>query len=239
MPELSIILSEIELVARGFEELLDDVVFVGGAMVPFYLDAPEKETLRATEDIDVVLAIASYVEYAKLEQRLVKKGFQPDLESKVAVRKKFLGIAVDVMPSEGSVWGFSNKWYPAGIAASKKVELPQGTRIRIFTLPYFLASKFEAHTDRAESIDCSKDLEDILLVFHGCSTIKTEVQASSKEIVHYLAKEAQALLLLPELDFRQLCDSYRVSNARIRQVCESLLACAKVAPQRKTTLRRY
>jgi hypothetical protein len=48
------ILVPLQKVALGLEELLSEVVFVGGATVPFYLDHPELEEIRVTDDVDIV-----------------------------------------------------------------------------------------------------------------------------------------------------------------------------------------
>ena len=72
------------------------------------------------------------------------------------------------MPTEGSVLDFKNKWYPDGYANSEEVLLPSGQPVRIFSLPYFLASKIEAFKDRGkENFLLSPDMEDIIAVLNG------------------------------------------------------------------------
>ena len=222
MANLSVLLNELEIVAEGLEDLISEAVFVGGATVPFYLDDPEKEEVRTTDDVDVVIEIASHLEYAKLEEKLALKGFEPDINSDIAVRKKYKNITVDVMASDASVWGFSNKWFPEGISRSTWIELPSGIRIRIFPVTYFLASKFEAYLDRAESIETSEDLEDILLIFHGNSTLELQVNEAGNTVRQFLAEQAKSFLQIDELEFRRICDCYRVSSSRIKNVCSFL-----------------
>lgn len=211
MNYLDKLLHDLEVVARGLGELLADSVFVGGSTVPLYLASPETEELRVTEDIDIVIQVSSLVSYAKLEERLVEKGFRHDLVSKVAIRKKYKGLVVDIMPSDPNVWGFANKWYEHGRETSQIHLLPQGTEIRIFKLPYFLAAKFEAHKNRAESLDLSDDLEDIFLILQGAKDFDSTLLGGSEQVKSYLRQEFKKLLSLSELELRRLCDCYRVS----------------------------
>jgi hypothetical protein len=93
--------------------LRDQVVFVGGATVAFYVDRMAEE-VRPTDDVDVVVEIWTYKEYAALEEQLRKMGFTNDHSSRVICRYRVQGIVVDVMPTGENVLGFQNKWYPEG-----------------------------------------------------------------------------------------------------------------------------
>ena len=50
-------LEMLALVARGLRELKDSVVFVGGATVDMYVADSAAEPLRATDDVDCVVAL--------------------------------------------------------------------------------------------------------------------------------------------------------------------------------------
>ncbi|HEY4206888.1 MAG TPA: hypothetical protein VGM31_08750 [Puia sp.] len=69
-------------------------------------------TAIATEDIDIVVEIFHYDEYAAIEAKLRSKGFANDVTSGVICRYIVQGIMVDVMPTSENILGFSNKWYP-------------------------------------------------------------------------------------------------------------------------------
>jgi predicted nucleotidyltransferase len=132
------------------EELAGEVVFVGGATVSLYSTRPETET-RPTDDVDIVIELIHYRDYAALEEKLRSKGFVNDVQSGVIYRYTIHGITVDVMPTSENVLGFVNKWYPAAYAHAISVNLEEGLSVRIFSAPYFLATKLEAFVDRGEN----------------------------------------------------------------------------------------
>lgn len=209
------ILVPLQKVALGLEELLSEVVFVGGATVPFYLDHPESEEIRVTDDVDIVFQIFTYIEYSKLEEKLLAKGFSPDMTSKIAVRKKFQGIIVDVMPTNADIWGFCNRWYLEGVKRSVPYQLPGGLSINILSLSYFLATKLEAHNDRGESLYISKDMEDVSLILNGSSRLPVEIKKVDPDLRNYLADNLRVLKELPAIDLRRFCECYRVDINRI------------------------
>jgi len=71
----------IEIVANGLGELINDFVFVGGAVAELYAPEAVSEEIRISEDIDCVIEIDSTAEYLDLEKRLQNKGFQHDTSS--------------------------------------------------------------------------------------------------------------------------------------------------------------
>jgi hypothetical protein len=58
-------ITRIKAVYFPLEELSAAVVFVGGAVVSLYSTRPEVET-RSTDDVDIVVEIARYKEYAAI-----------------------------------------------------------------------------------------------------------------------------------------------------------------------------
>lgn len=61
------------------------------------------------------------------------------------------GLKVDFMPTDPSVLGFSNRWYPSGVKTAIEFTMDNVDPIRIFTAPYFIASKLEAFKTRGKS----------------------------------------------------------------------------------------
>lgn len=109
------------------------------------------------------------------------------------------GIKVDIMPVDGKHLGFTNKWYPLGIANAVKANLPTGETISIFSTPLLLASKFEAFGDRGKGdYYGSHDLEDIILVLDGCMDVNARIAAAPIEVRDYLKAEAGKLLASEE-----------------------------------------
>ena len=78
----------LKVVAEVLSSLEDVFVFVGGATVSLYAKNPELASeVRPTEDVDVILEIATYVDFIGLEERLRSVGFSNDAESKVICRR--------------------------------------------------------------------------------------------------------------------------------------------------------
>lgn len=97
-----------------------------------------------------VVEIWTYREYAVLEEQLRQMGFVNDQSSRVICRYSVQGIIVDIMPTGENVLGFKNKWYPDGYKNSIVVDIEDQYSIRIFSLPYFIASKLDAFIDRGK-----------------------------------------------------------------------------------------
>lgn len=173
--------------AKGLGPLKDEVVFVGGATIELYLAHPVIK-VRPTDDVDCVVEVLSLIEYQRVEERLRELGFTHHIGPDVPVcRWQFQGILVDVMPVEGKILGFSNPWYSEGFRKAVPATLPDGRVIRIFDLPYFIASKLEAFKGRGKGdFAGSTDLEDIITVMDGVPDFKERVLQAAEDVRRYL-----------------------------------------------------
>lgn len=182
-------------VAKGLRDFKEKVAFVGGATIDLYISYPEDAGSRPTDDVDCVVEMASRGQYYTIEEELRSLGFKHNLGKGPICRWEYSGITVDVMPSEGKILGFTNRWYPAGLASAETVVLPDGQKVHIFTAPYLLASKIEAFLDRGRGdFHASPDIEDIIALLDGCSELKDRIQRSPAEVRSYLAEKFQAFL---------------------------------------------
>lgn len=196
--EKSAAIHMLEIVADGLKDLERQVVFVGGATVALYVDDPAVSTPRPTDDVDCTVEITSRTEYYKLEKEIRKLGFKNQAGRGPICRWTYSGITVDIIPSEGGVLGFTNSWYPPGIACSEKVILPSRMEISIFTLPYFIASKFDAYRDRGKNDPrASSDFEDIVFVLDGCRTAEQKLSSAAADVRKFLAAEYKRLPRIP------------------------------------------
>jgi predicted nucleotidyltransferase len=187
-------LVRIKVVNDALEELKDDVVFVGGATVAMYRDRPAAES-RITDDVDLVVELTTYKAFAEIEDKLRKKGFENDLDSGIICRYSIKGIIVDVMPSDGSILGFKNQWYPDGCRNAIEFHINETDRIKIFSAVYFLASKLNAFNDRGNNDGrTSSDFEDIVYILNNRSTIWDEMENASREVKLYLKVEFTRLI---------------------------------------------
>jgi len=184
------------VVARGLKGLKEKVVFVGGATVDLFITDPAAPGTRTTIDVDCVVELARRAEFYALEEELRTLGFKhPTEENPPLCRWMFCGIKVDVMPTEGSVLGFSNRWYRDGVAKAEQMSLPNGERVYVFSAPYLLASKLEAFRDRGhEDFQASKDLEDVIALLDGHPEVEEKLSAAPVDVRQYLGKEFALML---------------------------------------------
>ena len=72
------------------------VLFIGGATLGFYVENSFHDIIRVTNDIDVVLEIASVSQYQSLGERLRQAGFKEQMEHMMRWRRG--DLLVDVLP---------------------------------------------------------------------------------------------------------------------------------------------
>jgi len=192
-------ITRIKAVNNALGELRDKVVFVGGATVSLYADSASEE-IRPTEDIDIVVEIWARNDYYKIDERLRQLGFVNDQTSGVICRYVVNGLIVDVMPTQGDILGFTNRWYQSGFENATIHTLGE-EHIKIFTPAYFLASKLEAFIGRG-NLDgrTSKDFEDIVFVLQNRSTIWNELTESNSEVFEYLKDTFSNLMSNPNFE---------------------------------------
>jgi hypothetical protein len=190
----------IKAVYNALEELADQFIFIGGATVSLYADRPAGD-VRPTDDVDILIELLDYRGYAAIEDKLRSKGFTNDYESGVICRYQVRGIIVDVMPTAREVLGFANQWYAKAAVNSTRMEIDKGYAIRIFTAPYFLATKLEAFKNRGENDGrTSTDFEDIVYLLNNRRVIWQEFADTPTELKTYLQLELSHLLDNPYID---------------------------------------
>lgn len=187
----------IKVVAAALGELNERAVFIGGATVPFYLPEAYLSQARPTDDIDVVMEIVGRNASAINDQALRDKKFQHDTSEGAPIcRWIYRGFKVDVMSTDTSAVGFTNRWYEEGVEnAIEIVSTP--VSVKIFSLPYFLASKLVAFRDRGNNDYMgSRDMEDIVSLLEVAEEALLEklLPRVSKKLRAFLKKEFQALI---------------------------------------------
>lgn len=200
MQNHSINIIRIKAVNNALGELRDKVVFVGGATVSLYSDRMSVE-VRETNDVDILIELYSRTEYAALEDKLRKIGFKNDIYSKFVGRFTIPGVIVDVMPTDETILGFSNKWYSEGFKAAVNYRINEYHTVKIFPAPYFLASKLEAFKNRGKNEGrTSDDFEDIVFVLENRDSIWSEINEAEKSLKQYLYNEFRAMLKNPHIE---------------------------------------
>jgi hypothetical protein len=183
----------IKTIAKGLSDKLNEVVFAGGALLEFYIDDPAISKPRATDDVDIVIEITTRARYDVFEDSLRKKGFLNDL-SGPSCRMIYQNVRVDIIATEQSISGFTNKWYNEGFQKQTSIALDD-IIINIFPIEYFIASKFEAFKDRGKgNLISSLDFEDIVYIFDGKKSIESDIINSDENVKDYLKSELKSLL---------------------------------------------
>jgi hypothetical protein len=107
-------------------------------------------------------------------------------------------MQLDLVPLDEKVLGFANPWYRVGFEAALVAEVVQGLKLRHLSAPHFLATKFEAFKDRGQNdVYLSHDLEDIMTVIEGRSTVASEVGAAAEDVSSHVGGSVAALLDMP------------------------------------------
>lgn len=196
-PNLALLLG----MARAMGPLCDRVVFVGGCATGLLLSDAALMHVRATEDVDAIVEVVSLARYHALADELMQRGFKQTMADNTPPFRWFWqSMQLDLVPLDEKVLGFANRWYRAGFEAAVQTTLEPGLTLRHLSAPYFLATKFEAFSDRGNNdVYASHDLEDILTVIEGRAELGEEVESAPTELRHHVA--ACVAKLLPNSDF--------------------------------------
>ncbi|MDP1524600.1 MAG: hypothetical protein Q8M20_02200 [Rhodocyclaceae bacterium] len=195
-------LAKVELIAAALGSLCNELVFVGGCAAGLLMTDPAASMARVTYDVDLVAEVTALRGYHEMEAAFAKRGFKRDTAPDAPIcRWRYREIEVDLMPTDASILGFANRWYRAAVTAANPIDLPNGSKIRLIAAPHFLATKFEAFTDRGNAdILGSHDLEDIINVIDGRPELPVEIASASADLQAYLVARCAALIATPHFD---------------------------------------
>lgn len=199
-------ITRIRAVSNALGELRDNVVFVGGATVSLYADRLATE-VRPTDDVDIIIELATRWHFAEIDERLRQAGFQLDTTATFVGRYQLEGFVVDVMPLDEAILGFSNRWYKQGYRTAMDYAIDDGLPIKILTAPYFIATKLEAFQDRGEKDGrMSTDFEDIVFVLENRRSVWQEMKAADEDVRAFLTEQFRTLRANP--DIREWIDGH-------------------------------
>lgn len=193
---------EIAKVADALGDLKARCFLAGGASIPYYLTDKLEELPRVTLDIDVVIEIGSAQEYrSKVEAQMRANGFENDISEGAPICRWKLGpITVDLMPTDESILGFSNKWYQAGAASLVEARISEACMWRILSPPFMLATKCTAFSNRGiGDPGSSADLEDIVTLLNGRPEFASEISSAPTECRNYLSNWIDGALRDPTI----------------------------------------
>lgn len=182
-------------IADALEELLPQVIFVGGATVSLYADDPAADDVRPTKDLDLSLSVTTVVELEEMRIKLNEKGFKQNPLINVICRFQYEDILVDVMNTQPILWAPANPWFGGGFRNSIAIDM-EGRKIRIMPFNYFLASKFAAYFDRGgKNPVTSHDFEDIVyLLDNRTDWVESISNEKDGELKDYLLEYLNQIL---------------------------------------------
>ncbi|GAB6097210.1 hypothetical protein JCM14469_34640 [Desulfatiferula olefinivorans] len=153
------------------------------------------QDIRSTKDVDVIVEVASRLEYRHLETRLRQLGFKNSmLPDSPICRWEVDDLLVDIMPTDETILGFSNRWYLDALrsAVDKCID---NLSIRIVTAPYFCATKIEAFHGRGKNDFLgSHDIEDIINLVDGRKELVTEIDQAEDALKAFVATNFKVFL---------------------------------------------
>ncbi len=186
-------LAQLLAAAAKLEPLLEQIVFVG-CITGLLITDPAAAPVRPTLDVDAIIEIASYSEFSAFGNRLRDPGFDNSHAENAPICRWTSGdLLLDLMPTDPSILGFTNRWYTPAFDHAKKLKTGKH-EIRVITAPYFLATKVEAFHGRGNNDFSSHDLEDVVTVIDGRPELADEVHLSPTDLQKYLSSEFQSLL---------------------------------------------
>lgn len=210
-------------VAQLLKPMLGELVFLGGCTTTLFITDRAAGQVRPTYDVDVIAEITSYAGYVSFSQRLRELNFSEDQsEGAPLCRWKHGEFRLDVMPVDGKILGFSNRWYAQAMTNACEVKLSSSLRIKAVTALYFIATKLEAFKGRGgHDYFASHDLEDVMIVIDGRPELLNELQAAEKDLRTYIRVEIQHLL--QQRDFLDALPGYLFPDAVSQQRLAGLL----------------
>lgn len=183
----------VEKVAKALEEINDEVIYVGGAIISLYANEEGADQPRPTTDIDITVQISTYSQMDKLRGRLVKKKIYPAPEETIMYRYNYDGILIDVIPMEDTALGPTNRWFKPGFKQALTVTIGS-TKIRILPVSLYLASKWEAYRNRGDDPRMSQDFEDIIYVLDNNLELIEDVLKVNKNAQDFLKEMSIEIL---------------------------------------------
>jgi predicted nucleotidyltransferase len=170
------------------------VVFVGGMVRGLLITDSGAAAERPTDDVDFIVRLASRMEFHRLGENLRRLGFREDSSPGAPICRWVVdGIHVDMMPTDGTILGFRNQWYPEALdhAIDTSVE---GESFRIVSAPYFCATKLDAFADRGGGDMYHHDIEDVIAVIDGRAELHEELVGAEEDVRTYVGREITKLL---------------------------------------------
>jgi len=186
-PNLEILL----LAVHHLEELVDDMVFLGGCATGLLITDKAAPPIRITRDVDAIVQISSRVAYYELSKKLRAKGFAEDHQPGAPIcRWNKQGVILDIMPTDPNILGFGNEWYQLATDNAEVITIKNNITIQMVSSVYFMITKIEAFKGRGNNdFLLSHDIEDLIAVIDGRPELLLDVRNSNENVKIALSQE--------------------------------------------------
>jgi len=182
-------------VAEQLRPINLNYAFLGGTIVPMLVDDPALIPVRPTDDVDLVILLVRQVELAAIEVKLRERGFRnATYEGAPLCRWELDDMMVDIMPDRDAAFmGLNTRWFPEALRSASLHKLPGG-EVPIISAPTFVATKLEAFADRAKGDFFHHDMEDLMTVIDGRSSLLKEFADRSAPLRAFVGAEFRRYL---------------------------------------------
>lgn len=210
-------------IARALGELSTEVVFIGGAIAPLLQTHPAIPRVRATKDVDAVLASTRYTSYHALLAKLSELGFRVDTSDAPHVHRLRApdGTPFDLVPAGEHLGAIGSGWDRMALETAVESEIEPGLKIRHASALGFLALKWAAFRDRgANDPFSSHDLEDILALTVSRDAIVREFNETPRNIQEHVREGFR--WLVGSADYDDLVAAHLANAQSFKQVAALL-----------------
>lgn len=218
----------LETIAQALGDRLQEVAFVGGAVVEFYVGDPAAPPVRNTADVDCVIPARTRQQMRDWERILRIHGFQNDTQQGAPIcRWIFEDTLIDVMPVDAAALGFTNPWYEAALQHTIPHRLPSGTTIRLLDLPWYVATKVEAIRGRG-GLDYrfSHDFEDVIYLWDCIPDFVDRILGAPADVSVWLRSEFRQWRNRPNLREEVECVVEEASSSRVERILSEIAMIA-------------
>lgn len=189
-------LKVVEKVAIALEELNNDFIYVGGAVISLYVTDEGAEPPRPTKDIDISVQVSSYGQMDEMRKKLALKKIYPAPSEKVMYRFAHQGILIDFIPYEDTALGPTNSWLKTGFEKAYPVNIGQ-LEINILPVSLFLATKWEAYKSRGDDPRTSHDFEDVIYILDNNKEVVEDFHNADNKVQVFLKEMSSEILNHP------------------------------------------
>ena len=203
-------------------EILESIVFIGGATVSLHFDQASTLDVRSTRDVDFLVDVVSLVQYQKICQKIADCGFKQSIEPSpygddlICRYTSADGLLIiDILPVDTTMLGWGkSRWFEETVREAESYLLPNGTNILRATPVNLVATKLEAFINRGkDDLLASKDAADIVNLFAGRNSLVMEIAAAYPDKRSYIQQSMKKMR--EQRDFVYLLQSELQAAAQV------------------------